>query len=225
MKLVLVLLTSIVTAFAWTGSSIAQIGPPISPLPSADGYTMLNEYYLPVLMNEPEICFHNARRNFIKKELKLSAEDLRKASVYLRLQAGRATDEYKHPLMESVRELEKLAAKIEKGTVTSVKELDNTFARAHQSLSKYHYLKALKTWIGKDIHNTGHDIKAAVYHLEHALVWHGHTLETKTKTIIKKARLIAEQLIDKKEQSAKKVNMILNETSKEIEKMENSQKK
>ncbi|GEM_PF-6324556 len=50
------------------------------------------------------------------------------------------------------------------------KELDNTFARAHQSLSKHHYLKALKTGIVKDIHKTGHDIKVAVYHLEHALV-------------------------------------------------------
>jgi len=186
---------------------------------------MLNEYYLPVLMEESENCFHSARENFIKKELKLAAEDFHKASVYLRLQAGRAMEEGQEILLDSIRELDELAAKIEKGTAISVAELDQAFSRAHQSLAQQHYLKAVKTKTVKGIDKIGYDLKAAAYHLERAIIWRGNNIDSDVKKNIETACLIAEQLVNEKETNTREVNDILDAIGKEIRKLEDKQKK
>jgi len=226
MRPVLVLIILIVATLAWSGNGLSQYFPPAIPAgPPAEGYTILNEYYLPALMEEPERCFHRARENFIKKELKIAAEDIRKATVYLRLEAGRSTDEGKEILLDSIRELDELAAKIEKGSAPSVKELDKVFSRAHQSLAKQHYLKAVKIKTDKGLRMIGQDLKAMAYHLERAIIWDSDIIDTPVKTIIEKARLVAEQLANKKATNTKAVNDILNSTGKEIGKLEHKKEK
>jgi hypothetical protein len=107
------------------------------------GYVLVEEDVLLQFVELPGEHFHKARENFLKKDFKGAASEIRKGAAFLRLEAARATKEGKVGLTASIAELERLANDVEKGTVTSAKTLDRAFAKAHHGLAKHHYLKAL----------------------------------------------------------------------------------
>ncbi|HED00213.1 MAG TPA: hypothetical protein ENN18_07510 [Proteobacteria bacterium] len=85
---------------------------------------------LEIKAGKPESHFQKAQESFLKKDFKAAASEIRKGAAFLKTEAGHATEDGKKVLMASVRELEKLAGDVEKGTVTSVKDLKDAFARA-----------------------------------------------------------------------------------------------
>ncbi|MBN1577518.1 MAG: hypothetical protein JW913_13250 [Chitinispirillaceae bacterium] len=68
-------------------------------------------------------------------------------------------------LVSSYKGLNKVADDVEKGTTTSVKDLEELFAKTHFALAKHHYLKAVEAQSTKDAKRTGHFLKSAVIHL------------------------------------------------------------
>jgi len=81
--------------------------------------------------------FHKARENFLKKDFKDAAAEIRKGEAFVKQEAGEATDEAKQALSASAQELDKLADEVQKRTVSSVKELERAFARAHYALARH----------------------------------------------------------------------------------------
>jgi hypothetical protein len=160
-----------------------------------EGYVLVEEDVLLHFVDSPGEHFHKARENFLKKDTKAAAEEIRKGAAFLRLQAARATTEGKKGLVESVAELEKLANDVEKGTVTSAKTLDYTFAKAHHALARHHYLKALEYRTKKDTKRVGHSLRAAAVHLEHGFAWAGHELEADTVKVVRRAHDLGDKLI------------------------------
>ncbi|MFH1672954.1 MAG: hypothetical protein ABIF87_05965 [Pseudomonadota bacterium] len=157
------------------------------PMQAAPQYPV-DENTLNALTDEPAHHFHQARESFLKKDAKAAADEIRKGAAFLKLEAARATEEAKKGLNESIQELEKLAKSIEKGTVASVKELDNAFARAHYTLARHHYLKAVADWTKKETVRAGHALKAAAIHLEQGLAWAGRKLEAGAVAVFETAR-------------------------------------
>ena len=188
--LILFLVTSILIIGTWNARCELQAAPK-----PQEGQILVDEDVLDALVDEPEHQFQGAHESFLKKDWKAAASKIRKGAAFLKLEAGRAKDESKKALIASVKELEKLAAKVEKGTATSARELDNAFARAHQALGEHHYLRASKSWTKKAVSKAGHDLRAAANHLENSSAWAGHKLETGTGAVIKDARILAGKMI------------------------------
>ncbi|MCI1280345.1 MAG: hypothetical protein LKG23_15325 [Nitrospira sp.] len=177
----------------------AQPAPASAPSTAPEGYLLVEEEVWFVVDDESEEHFHRAHDSFVKKDLKKAAAQIRKGEAFLKLEAGRATAEGKKLMEESGHELAKLADDVERGTITSVKRLDEAFARAHQALAVHHHLKAKDSWASKAeqaAHKVGQDLKAAAEHAHQGLVWTGQKAEAAGAKAMKDTRLLAGKLIE-----------------------------
>lgn len=140
--------------------------------------------------------FQKAHENFIKRDTKATASEIRKGAGFLATEAQHATGETKKGLEASARELERLANDVEKGTVSSVKKLDETFARADHALARYHLAQATNAWAKRENAKTGEALRSASTYLEHGLAWTGRKAETGTEDVIHHSRVLAGKLIE-----------------------------
>jgi ribosomal protein L15E len=68
--------------------------------------------------------------------MRRSAYELREAAAYVRVEAEAASDAAREALIESERELTRLAYEVGQGTVRSVRNLDDAFRHARRALNK-----------------------------------------------------------------------------------------
>jgi hypothetical protein len=115
-----------------------------------------------------------AHESFLKKDWEKSAAETRKAAAFMKREAARAKGETKEALNASATDLEKLADRIEAGTVTSVNDLDRAFARAHQAVAQSHYIHASEAWTAKKSELAGTELQAAASHVRAGIAWSGH---------------------------------------------------
>jgi len=174
---------------------------------------------LNAFVESPGEHFHKARENFLKKDYKAAAKEIRKSVAFMKLQAALATAEGKILLTASIDELEKLAKDIEQGAVTSAKTLNNAFANAHHALAKHHYIKAMEYKAKGAGTKLGHALKAAAMHLENGFAWAGHKMEAATVAVIKDTGFIAGKLIEGTGWGGKVVGEIIEKIGVEIEKL------
>jgi KaiC/GvpD/RAD55 family RecA-like ATPase len=78
--------------------------------------------------------FRKARESFLQNDREETATEIRKGLSVLKMEADQAVAKGKEVLMASVHDLEKLADEVEKGTVTSVKRLEEAFTQAYRAL-------------------------------------------------------------------------------------------
>lgn len=201
------LLVAVLISVAWPAASRAQVKAPSKQAGVSSS------------ADEAERYFKKAHEDFLKKDRKAAAAEIREAAALLKREERRATSEGKKDLSASAQELEKLATDVENGTVTSVKELDNAFARAHYALARHHYLKASKSWAEKEADKAGHELKAAAADLERGLTWAGHKAEAGTKTVINNTRILGEKLIKGAGWVSAEVGKGIEDLGKEIEKL------
>jgi hypothetical protein len=160
-----------------------------------EGKVLVDEDVLLILVDEPGKHFHQARENFLKTDMIGASTSIVKGTAYLKMKTGRATEEGKKLLMDSIAELEKLASGVANGTVTSIKELDDTFARANYAMSKHHQLVAKESFSKDKTDNVGYDLAASTSYLERGYAWAGRELEAGTVTAINGTRTLAGKMI------------------------------
>ena len=192
---------------------------PADPNSVPEGWVLVEEDILIDFVDEPGEKFHKARQNFLKKDYKATAEEIRKGAAFMKLQAARATSEGKKVLTVSIDELEKLATDVEKGTVTSAATLNHAFARAHYALAKHHHLKAMEYKAKGAGTKLGHALKASAIHLEHGFAWAGHELEAATVAVIKDTGLVAGKLVEGTGWIGKEVGVLIEKIGEEIQKL------
>jgi hypothetical protein len=146
-------------------------------------------------IQEPDSHFRRAHENFLKKDYRAAATEIRKAVAYVKLESARAATDSKKALNASAQELEALAKEVEKGAVKDVKRLDDAFARADQALAKSHYVKASESWTKKLADKTGYELKAASESLEKAASWAGSEASSAASTAMRDGRKVAGKLI------------------------------
>ncbi len=212
--LAITLIISMSITGAWAGT-IKSKTPPKAP----EGWVYIEEVDLAVFQDEPEYLFHKAREIFFKRDAQAAATEIRKGTVFLKLEAARASTKGREALLASVHELEKLADAVEKGTVASVKELDHSFARAHNALTEHPHLKATESWAKNEPKKTGHYLKAAATHLENAISWSGHKLESGVKKFTNGTRVLAGKMIEGTGWVPKEIGKGIEEIGIEIQKL------
>ncbi len=148
-----------------------------------------------VRADEPQRHFQEAREEFLKRDLKTAAVEIRKGAALLRLEAAGATRASQDALEASAKELDNLAGKVESGEVTAASNLDPAFARAEQALASEHLTRAKESWAKKDLKRTGEYLNAATISLEHACAWAGRKEEAGVAAATRDASVVAEKLI------------------------------
>jgi hypothetical protein len=143
---------------------------------------------------EPQRNFTNAVANYARKDYKGAATDIRKATSYLRLEAGRATGEPKLELDRSVAQLDTLAASVEKGAVKDEHAMAIAFANANHALALEHRSKAAESWARKDYDTVGYELKAASFGLESAAGWAGGEAKAGAPATVAEARAVGNKL-------------------------------
>ena len=144
---------------------------------------------------EPASHFQKADELFLKKDLKAAASEIRKGAGFLTRKAKSATKDSKEDINASAQELEKLAKDVERGGVTSEKQLKDTFARSYHALSNYEYRRASESWAKKKTRETGQALTDAAQDMEQAAKWSGRELETGTADTIGYARAVGGKLV------------------------------
>jgi hypothetical protein len=144
---------------------------------------------------EPQRHFTNAMAGYARKDYRSAATDIRKATSYLRLEAGRATGEAKREIDSSVVELDSLAASVEKGAVKDEPSMPRVFARASHALALEHRSKAAESWARKDYDRAGYELKAASFGLECAVNWSGREAKAGASATVAETRALGDKLI------------------------------
>ena len=143
---------------------------------------------------EPQRHFTDAIAAYSKQDYKAAATDIRKATSYLRLQAGRATAEAKQELDSSVAQLDTLAASVEKGVTKDEQSMVKAFAKADHALALQHRSKAAESWARKEYDKAGYELKAAAHGLESAAGWVGGEAKAGASATVADTRALGDKL-------------------------------
>lgn len=146
-------------------------------------------------VEEPDDHFRQARADFMSSDYKGASAEIRKSVAFMNVEAARGSDEGKAALQSSAKELERLAAGVEKGAVKDEKQLRNAFAKADRALAKDHYLNASRSWAGKLYEKTGYELKAAAQDLGKGASWVGMGAEEGSADAVREGRQVAGKLI------------------------------
>lgn len=143
---------------------------------------------------EAQTYLDSARAGFVAKNSAVASKALRDAAAFTRQQADSATAPAKKALASSADELEKLATRVTKGTVKSVKTLDYAFARTQLAEAQLHCTRALNAWHATNAAATGAEIVMLTDHFERAVADAGQPLAATTQQTVAAARALAGKL-------------------------------
>jgi hypothetical protein len=144
---------------------------------------------------EAEKQFLKAHELMIKQEYAQSAIEVRKASAFVKGKAERAAQETKTELKKSAQELDGLADRLEKGTETSVKNMENIFARAHHALAQYFREEAVKSYAAKEYGKAGNEITSSAESLRNGFTWMKTKIDKGTNAAISESRRLGDKMV------------------------------
>ena len=165
-----------------------------------------------------EQTFQKARQNYLEKNMDSAAQQIQKSAAYMKAETAKASNKGKEALYKSAKELDKLADDVKKDAVTSVKKMDETFARAYVALAADSHIKSTELWAKKESVKAGDALDSANKYLKHSFAWAGQEIETKTKEAMKKSEELSLKLKKKSAVVAEDVGKRLKEAGNEIEK-------
>ncbi|MGP8154585.1 MAG: hypothetical protein ACLQBQ_10710 [Smithella sp.] len=137
----------------------------------------------------------------------------------MKAESVKASAKGKGAMTLSAQELEKLAVDVKKGTVISVKKIEEPFARAYLALAADSHIKSTESWTRKESAKTGDALDSSTKYLERSFAWAGQKVETNTKKAIEKSKSLSLKLKEKGSVIAKDVEKGLKDTGSEIEKL------
>lgn len=148
----------------------------------------------PTAAIEPQRHFMGAVAAYAKKDSEAAAADIRAATGYLRLEAGRATGDAQQELDNSVAQLDTLAASVEKGAVKDEHSMTGAFARADHALALEHRSNAAEAWARKEYDKAGNELKAAADGLQSSARWVGGEAGASMSATVADTRALGDKL-------------------------------
>ena len=145
--------------------------------------------------DEPDRHFWLADENFLERNYRGAAAEIRKGAAFLDLEAHRATARGRAVLAASAADLEQLAVSVEHGSVEAPQILEIGFARANRALALAHHLNASEAWTSKEARRAGHELRAAASDVEHAIDWTGRDLDAGASDTVRAVGKVAGKLI------------------------------
>ena len=139
-----------------------------------------------------EPYFQKVRQDYLQKDTKAAADEVRKSATYVKSEASAAKG--KEALTASHRELEKLSGELEKGTVKSVKKMEMAFAHTYKALATNSHVKSTEAWSKKEFKKAGDELEATGDELEKGFAWGGQKADAGTQKVISKWKELSQKL-------------------------------
>lgn len=95
-----------------------------------------------------------------------AAAQIKKGAAFMKEESIKASDKGKEALAESGRDLEILSGDVKKGSVTSVKKIEDAFGRAYHALARDAHVKSTESWAKKESAKAGESLEKAANYLE-----------------------------------------------------------
>ncbi len=216
-------LTKIVDSFprVTEGDAIAHKA---VPLPAPDGYVLVEDDVWFVNLDEPGQLLHKARADYTNSHYMAAANDLREASVYLRIEGRRAGEsEIKEALFSSADHLRALARDIERGEYVPSNRFGQAFARVHYNLARANQRTASDAWTKKNTERARQALNAATTNLKQGFVWSGHEMEASAVEFSRKVESLCAKMAKtagwegkEVEEAVKFVGVEINQLGKEL---------
>jgi len=147
---------------------------------------------------EPEADFVKARQQFVAGQPRAAAQTLVISSLAVRQQVGRCrAEDVGTRLMDAEAALEKLASALQKGTVTSVKTLDQQLMQIDRVLAQHHIQLASALMARprpSDIPVMAADINRAAFHFERSVTLDGHALAGEQASMVADVRALVKTI-------------------------------
>ena len=163
-----------------------------------------------------EQSFQKARKDYLQKDMKAAADEVRKGAAYLKSEAASARDKGKEALTASYQELEKLAGEMEKGTVKTVKELEIAFARAYNALATNSNVQSMEAWTKKEFRKAGEKLESSVDQLEKGFAWAGQKAEAGTQKVIDDSKALSKKMKEGSSRASAEVGKAMKDLEDEI---------
>lgn len=169
---------------------------------------VIDESILDALVDEPCHHFEAALHELTAGRPAATAEHLRTASAYLRLESARAIVPSKAALDASVRELQVLAAQVERGQIRAEESLRQAFARAHFALADHHCVRSAHCCCQPGaseqptiMSQASRELGAAATHLQQGLQWQRGKLDDSSRSAIAAAQNAARRMLQEQKMS------------------------
>lgn len=174
---------------------------PLPPLPGAhsapSGYLLVDEEMWSELMDEAGRHLDRAREAFLQGHTRSAAQELRKAAIMMKIDAGHHQDPVDKAMLKSAHELDSLVERLRSGQSTdTIDEVDALSSRALTVLAQHEQAKAVMAWGQRSPHRSGRYLRAAADNLERATFRARAQLSTATSNVIRNARNLSSKLID-----------------------------
>lgn len=105
-------------------------------------------------------------KSYVKKDMKKTAEELRKFGSFLNSEIESSKEETKILIKASADEMEELAKKIDANAEVTRTDIDKAFARAYHRLSQKYYEASRESWVKKEVKKAGEEMNDAEQYLE-----------------------------------------------------------
>jgi hypothetical protein len=181
------------------------------PGPTGEFVVIDDHWWTTLLSDEPQLKLKDAAAQRKEGNLKEAALDIRKAAAHTRVAIARTKGKIKDDLVDSVRELDQLALRLEKGESVSPDTLDLAFGRDLQALAAHHAEKADRHWETHSGIKAGYELKAAALDLRAGAEWAGTEFLARVAPITEKAEDTADHLIKEEKVESKTVSQQLAE--------------
>ena len=156
------------------------------------GWVAVRESDWNLFRKEPAACFRRAYDKYLRQDTEDAAVEVRKAAIYIAVEANRAEKDISQQLAVCVRELRSLAGKMETGMLRP-DALRNEFARAEYALAVHYDMRGEAYQKDKNIEHFSAAVEASAFHLLHATTWADETLDPKDFELIQAARKLAKR--------------------------------
>ena len=150
--------------------------------------------WIPV-SEQPQRHFGGALEAQAKQDYQAAATEIRKATSYVRLEAGRTTNETKKALEKSAAELDTLAVSVEQEALKDATALVKAFAHSNYALAVAHRVKAAESWVRQEHGKAGDELKAAAHGLESAAGWAGAEAKAGAASAVANTNALGDKLV------------------------------
>jgi len=150
------------------------------------------------LSDEPEHHMYEADREFKAGDSVAAAQNIRKAIVFLRIDATNAAESAKNALELAADDLQSMSHRIEHGHEIRAVDLEYAFARAQQAIAENHCACAKESWGQKRIQQAGYRMRAAGAAIERSAKWSGTELDAGVHTSVEDARRVGAAMVEEK---------------------------
>ena len=148
------------------------------------------------LSDEPEHHMYEADRDLKANKKDSAAHNLRKAIVFLRIDAANATGDARNSLELAGDDLLAMTHRIEQGTEIRTVDLEYAFARAEHAMAENYCACAKESWGHKQARPTGYRMRAASAAIERSAKWSGKELDAAVQASVDDTRRLGAALVE-----------------------------